>query len=83
MRIRDGKARIGRAEMRYAVIIENGPTSYGAHVPDLPGCVAVAETRDEVCALIQKAIELYVEALEEEGLPVPQPQSYELVELPA
>ena len=69
--------------MKYAVIIENGPTSYGAHVPDLPGCVAVAETRDEVCALIQEAIELYVEALEEEGLPVPQPQSYELVELPA
>ena len=69
--------------MKYAVIIENGPTSYGAHVPDLPGCVAIAETRDEVCALIQEAIELYVEALEEEGLPVPQPQSYELVELPA
>ena len=83
MRIRGGKARMGRAEMNYVVIIESGPTSYGAHVPDLPGCVAVAETRDEVCALIQVAIELSVEALEEEGLPVPQPQSYELVELPA
>ncbi len=65
--------------MKYAVIIEKGPNSYGAQVPDLPGCVAVAESRDEVCALIQEAIELYVEALEEEGLPVPQPQSYELV----
>ena len=39
--------------MKYAVIIEKG--SYGAQVPDLPGCVAVAETRDEVCKLIEEA----------------------------
>ena len=68
--------------MKYAVIIEKGPNSYGAQVPDLPGCIAVAETRDEVCRLIQEAIELYVEALEEEGLSAPEPQSYELVEIP-
>ena len=66
--------------MKYAVVIEKGPTSYGAHVPDLPGCVAAAETRAEVCALIREAIQLYVEALEEDGLPVPKPQSYELIE---
>ena len=69
--------------MKYAVIIEKGPNSYGAQVPDLPGCIAVAETRDEVCQMIQEAIELYVEALEEEGLSAPEPQSYELVEIPA
>ena len=69
--------------MKYAVIIEKGPNSYGAQVPALPGCIAVAETRDEVCQLIQEAIELYVEALEEEGLSAPEPQSYELVEIPA
>ena len=69
--------------MKYAVIIEKGPNSYGAQVPDLPGCIAAAETRDEVCQLIQEAIELYVEALEEEGLSAPEPQSYELVEIPA
>ena len=69
--------------MSYAVIIEKGPHSYGAQVPDLPGCVAVAESRDEVCKLIQEAIEIYVDELKENGLPVPQPQSYELVELPA
>ena len=67
--------------MKYAAVIEKGPTSYGAHAPDLPGCVAAAETRDEVCALIREAIELYVEALEEDGLPVPEPHSYELVEV--
>ena len=66
--------------MKYAVVIEKGPTSYGAHVPDLPGCVAAAETRDEVCELIREAIQLYIEALEEEGLTVPKPQSYELIE---
>ena len=66
---------------KYAVVIEEGATSYGAHVPDLPGCVAAAETREEVCALIREAIALYVEALEEEGSPVPDPQSYELIEV--
>lgn len=66
--------------VKYAVVIEKGPTSYGAHVPDLPGCVAAAETREEVCAMIREAIQLYIEALEEEGLPVPKPQSYELIE---
>ena len=69
--------------MKYAVVIEKGPTSYGAHVPDLPGCVAAAETREEVCALIGEAIELYIEALEEDNLPVPEANSYELVELQA
>ena len=51
--------------MGYAVIIEKGPTSFGAHVPDLPGCVAAAETREEVYALILQAIEMYVAALME------------------
>ncbi len=67
--------------MRYAVVIEQGPASYGARVPDLPGCVAAAATREEVCALIREAIRLYVEALEEDGIPVPEPQPYELIEV--
>ena len=67
--------------MKYAVIIEKGPTSYGAQVPDLPGCVAAAETGEEASTLIREAIELYVETLREDGLPVPEPQSYELVEV--
>ena len=76
-----GGAKERRLILKYAVVIEKGPTSFGAHVPDLPGCVAASETRDEVCALIREAIELYVEALEEDGLPVPEPHSYELVEV--
>ena len=63
------------------IVIERGPMSYGAHVPHLPGCVAVGETKAEVCALIREAIELYVETLEEDGQPVPAPQAYELIEI--
>ena len=49
--------------MRYAVIVEEGQGSFGAHVPDLPGCVAVAETKEEVLELIQEAIEFHLEGL--------------------
>ncbi len=61
--------------MRYAVIIETGPTSYGAYVPDLPGCVAVAETEAEVRTLIREAIEFHLEGLREDGDPIPEPSS--------
>jgi predicted RNase H-like HicB family nuclease len=61
--------------MQYAVIIEKGPTSYGAYVPDLPGCVAVAETEEEVRNLIREAIEFHLEGLREEGEPIPEPTS--------
>lgn len=57
--------------MRYAVIIEKGDTSYGAYVPDLPGCVAVGETAEKVKILIREAIDLHLEGLRDEGLPVP------------
>lgn len=61
--------------MKYAVVIEQGETSFGAHVPDLPGCVAVAETRDEVVKLIEEVIEFHIEGLREDGLPIPAPSS--------
>ncbi|CCI06955.1 type II toxin-antitoxin system HicB family antitoxin [Microcystis aeruginosa] len=58
--------------MRYAVVIEKGENSYGAYVPDLPGCVAVAETLEEVKQLIAEAIIFHLEGLKEDGLTVPQ-----------
>ena len=61
--------------MRYAIVIEQGSTSYGAYVPDLPGCVAAAETRDEVVRLIHEAIEGHIQMLREDGQPVPEPRS--------
>lgn len=70
--------------MKYAVVVEKGETSFGAHVPDLPGCVAVAETREEVLNLIQEAIEFHLDGLREDGLPVPMPSSsIEFVEVKA
>ena len=57
--------------MRYMVVVERGATSWGAHVPDLPGCVAVGETRVEVLQLIREAIEFHIAGLKQDGLPVP------------
>jgi predicted RNase H-like HicB family nuclease len=61
--------------MRYLVVVEQGPSSFGAYVPDLPGCVAAGETRDEVLALIREAIEFHIEGLKQDGQPVPSPSS--------
>jgi len=61
--------------MEYLVVIERGPSSFGAYVPDLPGCVAVGETRQEVEVLIREAIEFHIEGLREEGQPLPEPSS--------
>lgn len=61
--------------MRYMVILEQGENGVGAYVPDLPGCVAVGETKEEVLRLIGEAVELHLEGLREEGLPIPEPSS--------
>jgi predicted RNase H-like HicB family nuclease/uncharacterized protein YegP (UPF0339 family) len=61
--------------MRYAVIIEEGENSFGAYVPDLPGCVAVGETKEEVLRLIEEAIEFHLEGLREDAQPIPEPSS--------
>jgi predicted RNase H-like HicB family nuclease len=60
---------------RYTVIIERGSTSYGAYVPDLPGCIAAGETREEVEHLIREAIDEHLEALRAAGDPIPEPTS--------
>ncbi|MFP4684202.1 MAG: type II toxin-antitoxin system HicB family antitoxin [Ectothiorhodospira sp.] len=62
--------------MRFTVIVEEGSTSWGAYVPDLPGCVAAGETREEALQLIREAIEFHLEGLKEQGEPVPEPHSY-------
>ena len=70
--------------MKYVVIVEKGETGYGAYVPDLPGCIAAAESRDEVLHLIKEAIEFHIEGLQTSGEPVPAPASVrEVVEVNA
>ena len=50
-------------EMQYTVIFEKDVNSYGAYVPDLPGCIAVGETMAEVYGLIVEAIQVHIEGL--------------------
>ena len=69
-------------EMTYLVVVEKSQSGYGAYVPDLPGCIAAAESRDEVVRLIRDAMQFHVEGLKEAGDPVPKPSSQsELIEI--
>ena len=61
--------------MHYLVVVEKGPTSYGAYVPDLPGCLTAGETKDEVLLPIRGAIELHLEGPKDEDQPLPPPSS--------
>lgn len=61
--------------MQYLAIVEKGVNSYGAYVPDLPGCVAVRETKTKVHRLIAEAIQFHIKGLREDGTVVPPPSS--------
>lgn len=61
--------------MKYVVIIEKGTNSWGAYVPDLPGCAVVGETREEALRLIREAMEIHIEGLREAGSLIPEAQS--------
>lgn len=70
--------------MRYAIVIEKAPSNYAAYVPDLPGCIATGTTVAETEFLIREAIELHLEGLKADGLPIPPPSSrVEYVDVPA
>ncbi len=58
--------------MRYLVVVEKNDSSWGAHVPDLPGCAAVGESRNDVLGLVREAIDLHLRGLREHGQPIPQ-----------
>lgn len=61
--------------MKYLIVIERGKTSFGAYVPDLPGCVAVGKTAEEARSLIAEAIDFHLEGLRADGDPIPEPTS--------
>lgn len=70
--------------MRWAIVIEGTEGNYGAYVPDLPGCVTVGNSLDELRAMIQEAIEFHLEGMRADGLPIPEPSSrVEYVEVAA
>jgi len=69
---------------RYAIVVEDAGTNLAAYVPDLPGCVATGKTKKEVEKLIREAIEMHLEGMAEDGLPIPEPSSrVEYVEVDA
>lgn len=59
--------------MKYVVVYQQTPNNWSAYVPDLPGCIGAADTREETERLIQEGIVLYIEALRETGQPAPVP----------
>ena len=61
--------------MKYTIVIEKAPNNYAAYAPDLPGCVAAADTREEVVELMREAIEFHLEGLRRDGDPVPPPRT--------
>jgi predicted RNase H-like HicB family nuclease len=62
-------------KMKYVAIVEEGANSFGAYVPDLPGCAVVGETREEALRLIREAVELHVSSMRERGDALPEPAS--------
>ena len=66
----------GAELIKFTVIYEKGPSSWGAYVPDLPGVISVGDSRDEVERLIQEAIQFHLEGMREEGISIPQPSSF-------
>ena len=61
--------------MKYTVVIERTPNNYAAYVPDLPGCVTTASTREALLEEIREAIEFHIEGMREDGDPVPEPRA--------
>ena len=57
--------------MYLAIVIEQGETSFGASVPDLPGCVAVGKSIEEVLERIAGSIKLHLKGMIEDGIPIP------------
>ncbi len=61
--------------MKYAVVIERASDNYAAYVPDLPGCITTGATVEETERNIREAIELHLEGMRENGLPIPEPRT--------
>ncbi len=60
--------------MQYAIVIERVTGSnYSAYVPDLPGCIATADSLEEVKRLMEEGIAFHLQGMREDGLSVPEP----------
>ena len=62
-------------KLKYAVVIEKAPNNYSAYAPDVPGCVSVGDTWEEMLAMMREALEFHIEFILEDGEPLPEPRS--------
>ncbi|MAT72091.1 MAG: hypothetical protein CMJ58_21505 [Planctomycetaceae bacterium] len=60
---------------RYAIVVERAESNFAGYVPDLPGCVATGATVAETEQLLREAIELHLEGMRADGIPIPEPSS--------
>ncbi|NCC60891.1 MAG: type II toxin-antitoxin system HicB family antitoxin [Verrucomicrobiae bacterium] len=61
---------------KYLVVIEDTETGYSAYSPDIPGCVATGESKEELEHDMREAIEFHLDGLRQDGEPLPVPHSY-------
>jgi predicted RNase H-like HicB family nuclease len=61
---------------RFLVVIEKAGNNFSAYSPDLPGCIATGKTREEAESNMHEAIEMHVRGLAEDGLPIPESNSF-------
>ena len=59
----------------YCFVIEKTDNGYSAYIPDLPGCIAAGDTREETEDLIRDAVKYHLEIMREHGEPIPEPQA--------
>lgn len=60
---------------KYLIVVEKADGNYSAYSPDILGCVAVGDTREEVVQNMREAIEFHLQGLIEDKLPVPEPRA--------
>ena len=61
---------------RFLVIIEKAENNYSAYSPDLPGCIATGQTREDTEQAMNEAIQMHVEGLRDDDLPIPESQAF-------
>ena len=60
---------------RFLIVVERAEGNYSAYSPDLPGCIATGQTPQEAIANMREAVQLHIEGLLEDNLPIPEPQA--------
>ncbi|MCP4666603.1 MAG: type II toxin-antitoxin system HicB family antitoxin [Deltaproteobacteria bacterium] len=61
---------------RFLIVVERAESNYSAYSPDLPGCIATGDTKEEAEQNMYEAMQMHIQGLLEDGLPVPQSDSF-------